>query len=215
MSNTDQNPPEAAAPAIAPKPPKKPRGTGRHDMRRDQEVMKRLEDALVAGNTYKVACVLSGISERSFMRWKAEGLKAKRGSLGWQFLQLIKGAEAKAIHRNVMVIQTASKKNWTAAAWWLERRCPDDFGRRDTIHQKISAPDGGPVKVEDTSKRPMTEEERKDFLKRAYERSCNITHDGAGKPGDAGKPDGNGATGPSTTPAAESDSAGASGSPAA
>jgi len=39
----------------------------------------------------------------------------------------LRGQEARAevIARNVAIIQKAATKNWRAAAWWLERSCPE------------------------------------------------------------------------------------------
>ena len=35
--------------------------------------------------------------------------------------------------RNVKVIRDAAGKEWQAAAWWLERRRPGDFGKREPL----------------------------------------------------------------------------------
>lgn len=53
-------------------------------------------------------------------------------------------AESAAIASKIGVISTAAQNgNWTAAAWWLERRHPQDFARRDNL-----ALSGGGVPVE-------------------------------------------------------------------
>lgn len=51
----------------------------------------------------------------------------------WQFWQTIKKAEAEAEARNTALIQTQASKSWQAAAWWLERKFPDRWGRKDKV----------------------------------------------------------------------------------
>lgn len=50
---------------------------------------------------------------------------------------LIEKAEAEAKGTYEAVIAKAADKNWTAAAWWLERRHPDEYGRRDRIEVRV------------------------------------------------------------------------------
>lgn len=54
----------------------------------------------------------------------------------FQFVESIKRAKTEAVKRNIIIIQQASKKNWTASAWWLERRYPQYFGRFETLKVK-------------------------------------------------------------------------------
>ena len=162
---------------------------GRRDLRRDKATMQLLEQALIAGNTYKNAAILSGIGERSFFRWKAEGELATPRSLAGQFWQVIKRAEAEAVHRSVMIIAQAAKKNWTAAAWFLERKHPEDWARRDYLRSELSGPGGGPVQtanlnVNADASFPFTEEEIKRIQKRNYERSFGLPHAAPVRPGE-------------------------------
>ena len=51
-----------------------------------------------------------------------------------QKIRLIGNAEAKAIERRLNRIDEAGQNgNWQADAWYLERRYPHLFGKRDTI----------------------------------------------------------------------------------
>lgn len=95
--------------------------------------MDSLMNALIAGNTVRNACELARVSEKSFYRWMQEAEHADEESLVCQFRDKVKHAIATAEHRNVMVIQQAARKNWGAAAWYLERRRPDEWGRRDSL----------------------------------------------------------------------------------
>jgi hypothetical protein len=57
----------------------------------------------------------------------ARGKKERRGKFR-DFWDAIKKAEAEAVFDRVQCIKAASDKGtWQAAAWWLERRYPDEF----------------------------------------------------------------------------------------
>lgn len=59
------------------------------------------------------------------------------------FLANVEKAEADCVAARVRTIIKASKKTWTAAAWWLERRYPNDFA----LKTHLSGADGGPIPV--------------------------------------------------------------------
>lgn len=61
------------------------------------------------------------------MKW---GEKKQTG-IYFEFFEAIKKAEAIAEARNVTIIQSAAKDSWQAAAWWLERKHPDEWGRKE------------------------------------------------------------------------------------
>ena len=64
-----------------------------------------------------------------------------------EFLQLVRLAEAAGEAANVKVIREAShdSKQWTAAAWLLERKYPDRWGKRDRI---TVGGDGQPIEIQ-------------------------------------------------------------------
>lgn len=78
------------------------------------------------GSNYEDAAALAGIGESTFYDWKKEKP---------EFVEALKKAELKCKQRNIQVIQKAGKKNWTAAAWWLERKYPEQFAVRQKIDQ--------------------------------------------------------------------------------
>ncbi|HOQ51860.1 MAG TPA: hypothetical protein PK233_08525, partial [Candidatus Atribacteria bacterium] len=88
-------------------------------------------------------------------RWLREGEAAKSG-LKRQFWQAIKKAEKEAIIKNVGIIQKAAEEgNWQAAAWWLERKYFQDWGRKDKV-DLASDKDGFKIIIEyvDAEKKP-------------------------------------------------------------
>ena len=73
---------------------------------------------------------------------------------------MIKKAEAKFIAWNEQQIMSAAKKgNWQAAAWLLERKYPDEFGRRERQEIKISAE----IKAPELDLTKLTDRQLDDF----------------------------------------------------
>lgn len=75
---------------------------------------------LKKGCNYKDACAMEGISYETFRTWEKEKSV---------FSVALKKAEAECKVARIATILKASDKSWQAAAWWLERRCPDEYGR--------------------------------------------------------------------------------------
>jgi hypothetical protein len=89
--------------------------------KRTPEREQRLLDALRAGNTIQHACRYADISDVTFDNWRKD----------LAFLAAVKKAEADAIVRHVANIAKAAQDGqWTASAWWLERRYPQDYALR-------------------------------------------------------------------------------------
>lgn len=116
------------------------------------ESYKAIVDAVGQGTPYNHACALAGVTERTFHNWMNEGRRvadqmeelAEMGhpeedilmlesNVFFQFFRAVKKAEAEAVQRMSLVVQVAAKTEWTAAAWYLERRCPEVYGRKDKI----------------------------------------------------------------------------------
>ncbi len=85
-----------------------------------------------------------GISEQTYINWMNWGEKGRKG-LYFEFFESVKKAEAQAVARNVTVIQTAARDSWQAAAWWLERKHPGEWGKKER-HEHVEK-DGEPVQL--------------------------------------------------------------------
>lgn len=93
--------------------------------KRTPEREQRLFEALRAGNTRKAACLYAGVGLSQFAEWQ-ERFR--------DFREAIQKAEADAEVRAVaQIAQAARDGTWQAAAWWLERRRADDYGRVDRV----------------------------------------------------------------------------------
>lgn len=108
------------------------------------ERSQRIAELVSAGNNVDTAAAAAGISEATFYDWMARG-RAERERLAagkrskpkaseeiyLQFLEAIEKARAEAEARLVLLIHKAAQepRTWQAAAWLLERRTPEKWGR--------------------------------------------------------------------------------------
>jgi len=84
-------------------------------------VKTRIIEALRAGTTYEIAAQYAGISRSTLYEWIKKGEKTATGTYR-TFYDNIKKAEAEGAVVHLGTISQASKKDWKAAAWLLERR---------------------------------------------------------------------------------------------
>lgn len=131
--------------------------TGRKVMEVDDPRVKRLVDALQAGNFIDHACDYAGVGRTTVYRWLDRGQNEhERIASGGEpdpdeakYLELwdtIKKARASAFVRNVALIQQAANQGtWQAAAWWLERTAPQQYGRR--LSAEITGAEGDAINV--------------------------------------------------------------------
>jgi len=95
------------------------------------ETKEDIVKALRAGNSRRDSALYAGVSETTFYSWMARGREGE--PLYSEFLEAVEKAEAQSVVRNVAIIQRAAEETWQAAAWWLERKRPDDWGRRQRM----------------------------------------------------------------------------------
>lgn len=89
------------------------------------ETVKKITDAIKLGATYKLACNYAGIDYSTFNEWQKTKPK---------FSEAVKAAEGEAAVKWLAKIEAAAVKSWQAAAWKLERRYPQDYGRTIQDH---------------------------------------------------------------------------------
>ena len=125
------------------------------------ETHARIVQAIQAGNYIETAAAYAGISKNTLYEWLRRGAREKERLASnrrarpkkaeqpyLEFADAVEKALAEAEVRDVVtVLKAADAGQWQAAAWRLERKFPDRWGRRDKVQQEISGPDGGPVEV--------------------------------------------------------------------
>lgn len=102
------------------------------------ETVELIVQALKLGATERLACEYANISQETYYNWKRN--KA-------EFLEKVKTAQGQAaVVLLARIQQEAREGSWQAAAWLLERRYPDEYGRKYITNQHVGA-DGGDLRV--------------------------------------------------------------------
>lgn len=110
-----------------------------------QQIQDNMVQAIELGNYAHVAAEYAGISKSTHYNWLKLGEKGESPYV--EYLDAIKKAEAIAQVRNVGIIQEAAIKTWTAAAWFLERKHFNEWGRRERIHNELTGANGAPIEI--------------------------------------------------------------------
>ena len=90
------------------------------------EIQQKIVWALRLGNYRKSAAEYAGVSERTLCDWMRRGTEETHGAYA-DFCQEVVAAEQAAEIRALGVIQQAAKRDWKAAAWFLERKHPERY----------------------------------------------------------------------------------------
>jgi transposase len=128
----------------------KKRKRGRPPVELTDEQRKALINVIAAGTSRRRACALIGISYETFRKWMTRAKKASRGKYR-ALLADVKKAESLFIAKTTNEIHKAGMPDgerpgqWTALAWLLERRFPDEFGRRDRATVKVTGDGKAPT----------------------------------------------------------------------
>lgn len=93
------------------------------------ELQQKIVDAIRMGAYIETAAAYAGINKSTLYDWMKRGARAKSGKYK-EFSNAIEKALAESEMRDLAVIAKASRENWQAAAWRLERKFPDRWGRR-------------------------------------------------------------------------------------
>ena len=107
------------------------------------EVQELIVDGINAGLTFRLTCARAGVNPSTFYRWLDQGEAAKTGRYR-EFCEAVERAKADSALRLVSQITLQAPTDWRAAAFMLERRFPDDYGKRT----EVTGRDGRPVKVD-------------------------------------------------------------------
>lgn len=114
------------------------------------EVKDRFLAAIERGATYELASGFAGITYQCYLNWMKKG-EAQLNSdsdekeVGDEYLEFyrnVKASEGKAAIKWLMQIDKAADIQWQAAAWKLERRYPQQYGK--TV-QEVQGKDGTPL----------------------------------------------------------------------
>lgn len=120
-------------------------GNGSHPQRRggrpcklSPKVREAIADAIRVGATQELATKAAGIGLSTFKRWMQRGEVEAAGPYR-ALWAAVKKAEGDGAKRWLDVIEKAATDgSWQAAAWKLERRYPETYGRRVEVKANVT-----------------------------------------------------------------------------
>jgi len=131
------------------------------------EIQEEICRVIRAGNYIETAAVYAGIEKKTLYNWMKRGreelerlknnpkARMRKSEAPYvEFLHAVKKALAEAEVRDVAIIGKAAQECWQAAAWRLERRFPERWGRRLDVKQEVQ----GQVKIEHDIVRKIVED---------------------------------------------------------
>lgn len=102
----------------------------------EPQTVKAIVQAIGAGQTIEDACVYADIHKSTYYEWLTQYP---------EFSNEVKKAEVKAKMRRILRIEKAAQEGaWQADAWYLERKYPEEFGKRLTL--QVSTEDAALLK---------------------------------------------------------------------
>lgn len=110
---------------------------------RPNKLTKEMQDKLCAyiaeGQYITTACRLVGVDYATMRRWILQGEQDMSGKF-YEFQEAISQAEALAEAERVKLILQAGKyDDWKANAWYLERKFPEKWGRKDRVDSHVTS----------------------------------------------------------------------------
>ena len=109
----------------------------------DRGIADRAVLAIRLGAPFELAGLYAGIRRETITKWVRRGDENPKGEYG-EFARRVKEAEGKAVVGCLARIRDAAEREWQAAAWLLERRYPEQFGRM--FHKvEMTGKDGKPL----------------------------------------------------------------------
>ena len=110
------------------------------------DLQQRVVTLIQGGNYMETAAAAVGICKASLYKWLKRGARSNSG-IYRSFVDAVEKAAAEAEMRDVIRIDQAIEQGvWQAAAWRLERKHFERWGRRE--RREITGPGGGPIQSE-------------------------------------------------------------------
>ncbi len=110
-----------------------------------RELIAEICNYIAAGFSYSAAAKLAGIAESTFFRWRAMGQLDGVEDIYKVFYIEVEEASAFSEAEALQLVRSSAIKdrNWRAAAWFLERRLPEKYQRRNKVSESDKPEDEG------------------------------------------------------------------------
>ena len=116
------------------------------------EMQSEIVELLKAGNYIETACAVAGLHKSTFYDWMKIADASTHKNKYTNFSDAVKKAMAWAEARDVAIIARHSEKYWQAAAWRLERKYPERWGRQKLEVQHSGKIDADVSHIADTDR---------------------------------------------------------------
>jgi transposase len=106
-----------------------------------RDVADTIAEAIANGVTYEVAAATAQVSRPAFQAWRTQGLddlEAGRDTVFAYLMAAVHDARARSEANLVARLHAHTLADWRPAAWLLERRFPERWGRRDKVEHSGS-----------------------------------------------------------------------------
>ena len=101
-----------------------------HPSKLTPDIQQRIGENIALGLTYRLAAELAGVTYKTFNEWNQKGQTEQSGKYN-QFYQYIQKCNADAARKLLKNLNAAAKAgNCQVCMFILERRFPEEFGRR-------------------------------------------------------------------------------------
>lgn len=109
-------------------------------------LIEKIVGYLRAGAYVETAAAAAGISKQTLYTWLRRAVdENEEDPIFAKFAAAVEEAQALAEVRDIALIGKAAETQWQAAAWRLERKSPERWGRKDRV--ELSGKNGGPVQT--------------------------------------------------------------------
>jgi hypothetical protein len=106
-----------------------------------EKTKEKLLFAIQEGLRYCDCCVLAGITFSTFRNWMIKGEEQAEKGEGDEFLDFFESVKRAEIEAELKLLKKIKgDPSWQPAAWILERRYPDRYGRRERLDVDINTP---------------------------------------------------------------------------
>jgi hypothetical protein len=111
----------------------------------NDEVSDRIITSIKAGNFRNTAALWAGVGDRTMRDWMSRGERKPKSPFG-SFRRRVIEAEKAAEMRAVALIMKAAAGDAKHAEWWLERKYPQRWGRRQ--RHEITGKNGEAIRTQ-------------------------------------------------------------------
>lgn len=122
------------------------------------EIQAEIGKNITLGMPLKYASEAAGVPERTFYQWMEQGEKQNSGKYR-DFYDYCENCKSVAVKLHMTLITKAAKEDgsWQASAWILERRHPEEFGRREKVELSGNMKHTGSINLHNLSDEELME----------------------------------------------------------